>query len=504
MKKVIITIVAIILAIVLLAGGLLVFGDLYAKNYKDTTPDKVAVEKNELGTITAVGRGLYDQDGNRFNIKGVNFGNLFIAEGWMTINSIGALKNEDGSYSKLNHDGTIVEEYEEIFQEEMDKIFADRVAAGDFTMEQLEELNDAYFESYCTEADFALIKDIGLNTIRLPIYYRTFLTTEDRYTLTDEELCEMNFDDIELDFSKVDKFIEYADQYGLVVILDMHGVMGGQSGYEHCGTRDIDFWTNEAYIEFMCKLWQAIAKHYATDRADLASTILAYDLANEPTNRNEIGTGPLQWEVMDRLYDAIREVDKCHVISIEGVWYPVSLPGPEKYGWENVLYQYHFYNWNNSGLVPNELFYALQFGLYALSDFDVPKFVGEFSFFGDDAAWEYYLDQYDQLGWGWTTWSYKMISVGYWDNTWGIVVQKLHLSNDEGVLTDGDPSNDKLKLDLKEASYEEIYAAWSNQATTYGDQEGVYTFIDGTEDDGSIRYGQMYRILLDYFERQKK
>ncbi len=497
MKKVLITIAVVILALLLLAGGFLLWGDSYAKNYDCEIPEQVEIEPNELGTVTAVGRGLYTPDGKRFDIKGVNYGNLFIFEGWMTINSIGAQVNADGSYVKLNHDGTIVEEYEEIYQEEMDEILA-----GRFSDEQLTNLNNAYFESYCTNADFEFISGIGLNTVRLPVYYRTFLSTHDRYRLTDEELCEMEFEDIELDFSKIDKFLEYAADNGLKVIIDMHGVMGGQSGYEHCGTRDIDFWTNESYIQFMCNLWRAIADRYAKERKDLAPTILAYDLANEPTSRYEIGTGPLQWEVMNRLYDAIREVDTCHVISIEGVWYPVSLPSPEKYGWENVIYQYHFYNWNHDSGIPNELFYALQFGLYSLSDFDVPKFVGEFSFFGNDAAWEHYLDQYDQLGWGWTTWSYKTISVGYWDNTWGIMVQKMNLKNDPGVLTDGDPSNDNLKLNLREASYDEILAAWSDQQSSYGDQDGVYSYIDRVNDDGSVVYGQMYRILVAYFERQ--
>ena len=495
MKKFLIGLVVFVLALLIFAVGVLVWGNLYAANYEYDAPEHVELQGNKLSTVTAVGNGLYDHKGNRFDIKGVNFGNLFIAEGWMTVNSVGAMMNEDGSYAKYNESG-IVEEYEEIFQEEMDAILAER-----FTDEQLEELNDAYFESYCTEADFALISDLGLNTIRLPVYYRTFLTTHDRYRLSDEELCTMNFEDIELVFDKVDKFLEYADKYNLKVIIDMHGVMGGQSGYEHCGTRDIDFWTNEEYIEFMCNLWRAIAKHYVNERPDLASAILAFDLANEPTNRNEIGTGPLQWEVMDRLYDAIREVNSYHVISIEGVWYPVSLPSPEKYGWENVLYQYHFYNWNSGNGVSNEMFYGLQFALYSLVDYDVPKFVGEFNFFGDTGEWAKYLPQYDKLGWGWTIWSHKVISVGWWDNSWGIVVQKLHLYNDEGVLTDGDYSNDNLKVDLRYDSYEDILAAWSNQATEYGDQKGVYTFID---DYKTGKYGTTYQVLLDYFKNNKK
>ena len=321
MKKVLITlgiIVASILAVALiLFGALMLIGHSYSTNYdKHDAPVEVDVsvlneDAVKFGSVSAVGRGLYDADGKRFDIKGINFGNLFIAEGWMTINSIGALYDKNGEFKKVNEDG-IVEEYEEIYQEEMDAILADR-----FTEEQIKALTDAYFYAYCTEADFKLISDMGLNTIRLPMYYRNFMEGPD-------EALTMRADA----FEKLDWFLEMANQYGLKVIIDMHGVVGGQSGFEHCGTRDIDFWDTEVYIESMCQLWQNIALHYVEDRPDLASTILAYDLVNEPTNRNEIGTGPLQWKVMDRMYDAIREVDKHHVISIEGVWFTASLPSP--------------------------------------------------------------------------------------------------------------------------------------------------------------------------------
>jgi hypothetical protein len=96
-----------------------------------------------------------------------------------------------------------------------------------------------------------------------------------------------------------------------------------------------------------------------------------------------------------------------------------------------------------------------------------------------------------------------MISVGYWDNSWGIVVQKLHLYNKNGELNDGDPNNDNLKLDLRDATFDEIYAAWSDQKTAYGDQEGVYTFIDRVDEDGTIHYATTYRALLEYFSQEK-
>ena len=471
-----ITLASLILLVVLVALA----GNLYVANQNaDDIPAHVDIAPNEHGTVVAVGRGLYDADGNRFDIKGINFGNLFIAEGWMTVNSVGALYNEDGSFQSVNEQG-IVEAYEEIFQEEFDAILAERVAKGDFSEEELQQMLDTFFYAYCTEADFKLISDMGLNTIRLPMYYRNFMEGSD-------EALTMRADA----FEKLDYFLTLAQKYDLKVIIDMHGVVGGQSGFEHSGTRDIDFWTNETYIQSMCTLWKNIATYYIEERPDLASTILAYDLVNEPTNRNEIGTGKLQWQVMDRLYDAIREVDAHHVISIEGVWYTSSLPNPEKFGWENVLYQYHFYNWNHDKGVSNELFYTLMDVLYMFCDYDVPKFVGEFNFFANEEAWGKYLNRYDELGWGWTVWSYKIVSVGWWDNSWGIVVNKMNLQNDADT-----PKEDyKLKLDVRTATYEEIVEMWSQEQTQYAGQEGSYKIYED---------GVLYNVLKDYFGERCK
>ena len=70
------------------------------------------------------------------------------------------------------------------------------------------------------------------------------------------------------------------------------------------------------------------------------------------------------------------------------------------------------------------------------------------------------------------------------------------------MLTDGDTSNDKLKLDLRSASYDDIMYAWSHQGLI-GDnlKETGYTYIDGYNDDGSPRYGALYRALSNYFEK---
>ena len=107
MKKILLALGITILAVLLLAVGVIAWGNFYASNYEYDAPEQIEIEPNKLGTITAVGDGLYDATGKRFDIKGVNFGNLFIAEGWMTVNSVGALKNEDGSYQKYNPNGVV-------------------------------------------------------------------------------------------------------------------------------------------------------------------------------------------------------------------------------------------------------------------------------------------------------------------------------------------------------------------------------------------------------------
>lgn len=426
-----------IMAVLLTVGVLAVLVNNHGDDYEDEIPKTATVTHHELETVKAVGRGLYNKDGKLYTIKGVNFGGWLIQEGWMSVNSLGPALNEDGSYVSINYEGT-VEEYEKVYQEELEQALLDN---PNLTKEQVDELWNVYYKSYCKEEDFVNIKNIGMNTIRLPMWYRTFMEGPDDNLVMKEDAFEL-----------VDWFLEMAKKYDLKVILDMHGVVGGQSGHEHSGTRDRDFWTTEIYINQMCELWKNIASHYKNERSDLADTILAYDLVNEPAYQGHY-TEKLQWDVMDRLYDSIREVDKDHVISIEGCWHFNNLPNPKDYDWENVLYQYHIYNWDYHN-IDNDTFYTYHWLTFALNDYNVPKYIGEFTFFDQKDEWVKYLNIYDERGFGWTLWTYKTVCVGWWDSSWGIYVNKMYLKDEQ------------LKLDVRTATYEEIYAEWSRQGTS--------------------------------------
>ena len=52
-----------------------------------------------------------------------------------------------------------------------------------------------------------------------------------------------------------------------------------------------------------------------------------------------------------RLYDTVREVDDDHIITMEAIWTGFALPYTFMRGWENVVYQVHFYN--NSDFIFN-------------------------------------------------------------------------------------------------------------------------------------------------------
>ena len=450
-KKIIISTFS-VLGIILISFGLIANASYnFEKKDYNNLSKKVEVTHKKIETYKAIDKGIYDLEGNLFQIQGINYGNLLIQEGWMSVNSLGPKLNEDGSYAKINSEG-VIEEYEEVYQEELDLALKNN---PNLNQEKINELWSIYYKSYCQEIDFQNIKEIGLNTIRLPMYYRNFLEGEDDKLVMKENAFEF-----------IDYFLENAKKYDLKVILDMHGVVGGQSGNEHSGTRRTEFWTNEVYQKEMCDLWKNIASYYLNERKDLASTILAYDLINEPAlDKKE--TTKREWDVMDKMYKAIREVDEDHIIAIEGCWYFDSLPDPKKYNWENVMYEFHLYNWDNAK-VSNDVYHTLHFFKWMTTNYDVPIYIGEFNFFDKKDEWIKWLNEYDERGLNWSIWSYKTISVGWWDMSWGIYVYKMNLRDE------------KLKLDVRTATYEEIKEVWSNQGTkeTYKDTGVLKSVIE--------------------------
>ena len=133
--------------------------------------------------------------------------------------------------------------------------------------------------------------------------------------------------------------------------------------------------------------------------------------------------------VYDTLYKAIREIDKNHIISFEGVWSTTVLPNPREMGYENMLYQLHLYD-SDKGMIR----YRVNELKTARKEWGVAVVVGEYN---NHEYEEYAQKQYAKNDISRIKWNYKTYNAG---EQWGIF------------------NKDVERIDIKIASYEEILA----------------------------------------------
>ncbi len=426
-----------VLAVLVLVGGVVGGLMLYSANYE--VPEPEADVSNNTGLVQAQGRSLYDADGNALQLVGVNAGQILLQEGWMSPFSLEPMKNEDGSYVK-DADGNI--QYPDFAEEDFR---AGLAANPNLVGYDLEALMRYYWDCFFQESDFRFIKEeLGMNCIRLPFYYLNILNED----LSRKEEAEA--------FAYLDWFVETAAKYELYIILDLHGAPGSQNGYEHSGAseRVAGLWQSEENVAATIDLWDFVSEHYLNTRPDLGKWIATYDLMNEPTIEYKGETTRACWEVFDKIYDAIRENGDNHVITMEACWDFGDLPDPAEYGWENVQYEYHWYNWKDN-LLSYEMFVAYQDMQNIGRDYDVPVLIGEFSCFEDKEAWDYMLSEFDSRNYSWTVWNYKTTVTGWWTSSWGVYTCQMK------AITE----NEDTKCNVATCTYEEFIATCEKTRT---------------------------------------
>lgn len=445
LKKLLIILGAILLLLALFVGGVV----LYSVSY--IVPEQAASIENTTGLVQAHGRALYDAQGSKLQLKGINAGQILLQEGWMSPFALEPSKHADGSFV-TDADGNL--QYPEFTEEEFRAGLKANPNLADYL---LEDLLQYYYSCFFTEEDFRIIgEDLGCNTIRLPFYYLNILNED----LSLKEEAEA--------FAYLDWFISNAAAQDLYVILDLHGAPGSQNGYEHSGAADqtAKLWGNQEYRAATIRLWEAIARHYTLTRPDLGAQIATYDLMNEPTYKSRGVTTKECWDFFDELYDAIRAQGDNHVITMEGCWDFGSLPDPADYGWENIQYEYHWYNWWSDKL-PYTLFHAYQDLSNIGRNYDVPVLIGEFTVFENRDNWAKELALFDNRGYNWTIWNYKTTVTGWWTSSWGVYTCQLNLT-------------DTPKCNVATCTYAEFIAACEATRT-----ENCAT-------------GTLYEVLKDY------
>lgn len=393
----------------------------YVRVYQSPQVSYIEREDKEVENpfLKADGKVLRNNSGtgDLVQLKGTNAGGYLLQEFWMTV----------------TNNSTNVAAETDIY-----KVLTERFGA-----DKAMELINLYQDNYFTEADFDYCKEIGMNCIRLPMWYRNLVDENGAF-----------YDNC---FERIDWFVEQAAKRNMYVILDMHGAPGSQNGSDHSGKDGGDHKQEASEFFFglaqavddnqalYYKIWEAIAEHYKGN-----PWVAGYDLLNEPyctyrynTSLTDKALHELLWNVYDEAYKKIRAIDPDHVIIMEATWDPVDLPNPDTYGWENVMYEYHNYLYDDYDNAAGKQVPNMEKKLNAIksANYNVPSYMGEFALFNNLDAWDQGVKAINESGVSWTTWTYKVIS-DY--GNWGIKNQK----------------NWKVNVELND--YDAIANAWSH------------------------------------------
>lgn len=383
--------------------------------------------EKKTGFIHAEGTRLIDGEGRPFQIRGVNLGNWFVPECYIALAGVGSF--ETGVYT-TERALRAMKANEKLSEEDMAKLYR------------------LYMDTYLSERDFQEISSVGLNTVRIPFTWRDLTT--DGVTLREDA------------FHYLDWAVSMCEKYGLYAVMDLHGAIGSQNQDFHSGADDtFALYGNPENEEKTEKLWRIIAEHYRDN-----PTVLGYDLLNECRKASGKFGGRVNSDYYDRLYRAVREVDKNHLILIEYFTFPIHGVGVKHYDWKNVAAEYHIYNL--TPLSQKNCLRLIRLMHLVSGNTKVPVYVGEFNAWDRVEDWEATLDYFDRLGWSWSSWAYKVNERPYKKDP---AFAREHAGRDWGLFV-----LNEEPVDLSAADYEQIAAVYGRTGTEHARKTYIYEF----------------------------
>jgi hypothetical protein len=272
---------------------------------------------------------------------------------------------------------------------------------------------DGYLSNWVGEADFKYIKELGCNSLRIAFNYRHFESDIKPFEYKPEG------------FRHIDRLLELAKKYQICLILDMHAAPGFQNHDWHSDnyTGEKNLYADANYQKRLFKLWRHIADHYKNEEY-----IAGYEVFNEP-----VAEGKEEEAALNKIYKetvkAIREVDKSHIVFLEGNFWGRDFECLDAPFDSNLVYSPHFYSTSGTGAVSypgpipggeycNKRYLEAQFDSrdWFMNKYNVPCWLGEFGWFSMDrdpyieGRQRYSQDLLDIINardYHWSHWIYK-------------------------------------------------------------------------------------------------
>ena len=167
--------------------------------------------------------------------------------------------------------------------------------------------------------DFENIKSLGVEVLRLPVWFEVWNEGAPDYKVSDE--C----------WSYLDDSISWCEELGMYIIIDFHNDCDGASK------------TDPNIEKVLLKVWPQIANRYK-NKGDL----VIYEVMNEPHFKSgNIDADIKKWgAIQGNVLKAIRQIDKKHTVIVGGAdWNSIDsmLKLPE-YQDDNLIYNFHDYS----------------------------------------------------------------------------------------------------------------------------------------------------------------
>ena len=236
------------------------------------------------GFLDVKDKKIVNEEGQEITLTGWGLGNWLLCEGYMWLSS------NAGRFDRPRRIEAVIEEL-----------------GG---QEYAEAFWKRFRDQYITEDDIQLMAGMGYNSVRIPINSRLFMEEQPDIRWVDEG------------FELLDRCIDWCEKYGIYAFIDLHGAPGGQTGANIDDSIDDipRLFLDQHCFDKGVALWRKLAQRYK-DRWIVGG----YDILNEPIRpvRHEGDTDvgyllPRLKDFYEAAIKAIREVDNCHLVTLEG------------------------------------------------------------------------------------------------------------------------------------------------------------------------------------------